>query len=208
MINMMDTIHLALPILSCIILLVGLKSRRKNFIAVSLWLSLFALILHYHASGGEILGSYFNYMHVSIYSLNLIILITSFLCLLFTSIDEMRSRFVRYSAGFIAALLITGGTLLIANLWINASFIEDRLAGTPILQVATFNKQPYCDYKYVFYKVDTNNQVKFMCPNHYGFLPSTGKLDTAPAFVVKQLPAILQAKFQQQKDKATADLAR
>ena len=187
MINLMDTIHISLPIISCAVLLLGLLLKRKNFILLSLWLSLIALVLHYRASGGEILGSYFNYLHASIYSLNLIVLITSFLCLLLTSIDEMRSRVIRYSAGLLSAVLITGGALLLGNLWINASFVENRLPGTPILQVATFNKQPYCDYKYVFYKINSDSVVGFLCPNHYGFLPSVGELNTAPGFVVKQL---------------------
>ncbi|KTC93661.1 MULTISPECIES: type I secretion system protein LssZ [Legionella] len=200
MINLLESIHSLFPILGIIILFFGIQLRRKNYILVALWLSLIALILHYRASGGEILGSYFNYLHAAIYSLNLIVLISSIICLLLTSMDEIRSRILRYGAGLLSAGLITGGALLITNLWINASFVENRLPGTPILQVATFNKQPYCSYKYVFYKIGSDSIVRFMCPNHYGLLPSVGPLNTAPSFVIKQLPTQLQAKFQENSE--------
>lgn len=196
MINLLEAIHSLFPVLGVVFLFLGIKLQRKNYIVVALWLSLIALILHYRASGGEILGSYFNYPHAFIYSLNLIVLISSIICLLLTSIDEIQNRVLRYTTALLSASLITGGALLIINLWINAVFVENRLAGTPILQVATFNKQSYCGYRYVFYKVGPDSIVSFMCPNHYGLLPSIGQLNTAPSFIVKQLPTQLQAKFQ------------
>ncbi|ARG98880.1 Legionella secretion system protein Z [Legionella micdadei] len=196
----MEAIHILFPILGIIILALGIKLHRKNYIVVALWLSLIALILHYRASGGEILGSYFNYSHAAIYSLNLVVLISAIICLLIASMEEIKSKILRYSAGFLSAGLITGGVLLIANLWINAFFVEDRLTGTPILQVATFSKQPYCSYRYVFYKIGSDSVVRFMCPNHYGLLPSVGPLSTAPSFVIKQLPPQLQVKFQKEPE--------
>lgn len=196
MINLLEAIHSLFPVLGVIILFFGIRLQRKNYVVVALWLSLIALVLHYRASGGEILGSYFNYLHAAIYSLNLIVLVSSIICLLLTSMDDIQNRVLRYAAGFLSAGLITGGALLLINLWVNATFVENRLAGTPILQVATFNKQPYCGYRYVFYKVGKDSRVRFMCPNHYGLLPSVGQLDTAPNFVVKQLPTQLQARFQ------------
>ena len=198
MINLLEAIHSLFPLMGMVILVFGIKLQRKNYIVVALWLSLIALVLHYRASGGEILGSYFNYLHASIYSLNLLVLIASIITLLLTSMDEIQNRFFRYGTGLISACLITCCALLLVNLWVNAVFIEDRLPGTPILQVATFNKQSYCDYKYVFYKIGSDSMVRFMCPNHYGLLPSLGQLDAAPTFIVKQLPTKLQAKFQHQ----------
>ena len=201
MLNLLEAIHSLFPILGVVILFLGIKLQRKNYLVLALWLSLIALILHYRASGGEILGSYFNYFHAAIYSLNLLVLISSIIFLLLSSIDEIHSRILRYFAGLLSAGLITGGALLIINLWVNAVFVENRLAGTPILQVATFNKQSYCGYRYVFYKVGADSIVRFMCPNHYGLLPSVGQLNTAPSFVIKQLPAQLQVKFQEPSEK-------
>lgn len=195
MFNLLDIIHLLFPLLGALILLFGLKLKRKNYFILSLWLSLIALILHYRASGGEILGSYFNYSHAAVYSFNLIVLITSVICLLQNSIQEFSNKSLGYAVGLFSAVLVTGTTLLLINLWINASFVEQRLAGTPILQIATFNKQPYCSYKYVFYKVGSDNVVRFMCPNHYGLLPSIGRLQTTPNFIINQLPGQLQKKF-------------
>ncbi|WP_028387815.1 hypothetical protein [Legionella fairfieldensis] len=200
MINLLETIHSLFPMLGVVILFVGIKLQRKNYLIVALWLSLIALILHYRASGGEILGSYFNYQHAAIYSLNLIVLIFSILCLLMTSINGTENKILRYSSGLLSAGLITGGILLVINLWINATFVENRLDGTPILQVATFNKQPYCTYRYVFYKVDSDNKIQFMCPNHYGLLPAVGQLSTAPDFIIKQLPTQLQTTISKNKN--------
>lgn len=197
MLNLLESIQLFFPLLAALIFCFGFILKRKNYIVVALWLSLIALILHYRDSGGEILGSYFNYHHAAIYSLNLIVLISSFIYLLISSMSEIpNSKILRYSAGFISAVVITGSILLEINLWINASFVENRMTNTPILQVATFNKQSYCDYKYVFYKVGRDKVVWFMCPNHYGLIPSVGQLHTAPNFVVKQLPTQLQGIFE------------
>src|SRR5438105_1599410 len=101
MLNLLESIHLLFPLLGALILFFGIKSQRKNYIVVAVWLSLIALVLHYRASGGEILGSYFNYSHATIYSLNLIVLISSIIYLFLTSMDEIRSKILRYSAGFL-----------------------------------------------------------------------------------------------------------
>lgn len=193
--SILESIHIFVPLLGALILVFGITSQRRNYIVVALWLSLISLVLHYRDSGGEILGSYFNYTHAAIYSLNLIVLIFSIIYLLLKSLKEIPGKILRYTAGFLSAGLITGSALLLTNLWINAYFVENRLAGTPILQVATFNKQPYCGYKYVFYKVGADKNVWFMCPNHFGLLPSLGQLQSAPNFVVKQLPTQLQGIF-------------
>ena len=161
MINRLETIYFLFPLLGIVILLFGIVKQRKNYVILTLWLSLIALILHYRASGGEILGSYFNYLHASIYSLNLFVLIFTIIYLLLTATEEIQNKILRFSTGLLSAALITGGTLLAINLWVNANFVENRLAGTPILQVATFNKQPYCSYKYVFYKVGTDKHRPF-----------------------------------------------
>ncbi|KTD17216.1 hypothetical protein [Legionella jordanis] len=197
MINIADLIHIILPFLALIVLVLGLKFKRSNYILIALWVSLITLLLAYRASGGEILGSYFNYLHASTYSLNLIILLVSFLYLLLTAVARINHYLIRSVSSLVSAALTIGVVFLLINLWVNAIFIEHRLAGTPILQVATFNKPPYCDYKYVFYKISDNNKVKFMCPNHYGLLPSIGELNAAPTFVIKQLPTEVRARFQQ-----------
>ncbi|MBA2656529.1 MAG: type I secretion system protein LssZ [Tatlockia sp.] len=186
---------LLFPVLGALILFLGLKLKRKNFLIIALWLSLMALVLHYRDSGGEILGSYFNYYHASIYTLNLSVLIITIIYLLLTSIIGIRHKIYFYITGFFSAVLITSSAFLMINLWVNAFFIENRLTGTPILQVATFSKQPYCGYKYVFYKVGKDQNVWFMCPNYYGFVPAVAQLKNAPNLVVKQLPTQLQRLF-------------
>ena len=159
MLSLLESIYLFFPLLGALIFFFGIRSQRKNYVVVALWLCLISLVLHYRASGGEILGSYFNVYHAATYSLNLFVLIATIIYLLLTSFGKKRSKTLAYSATFFSAVLLTGGALLLANLWVNTYFVENRLAGTPILQVATFTKQPYCDYKYVFYKVSSDKAV-------------------------------------------------
>ncbi|MDI9818224.1 MULTISPECIES: type I secretion system protein LssZ [unclassified Legionella] len=190
MITIMDLIHILLPFVSLIVLVFGVYLKQKNYIQVAFWVSLFALFLHYRIAGGEILGSYFDYLHAAIYSLNLIVLVIALLVLLFVPLYGMENRLVRYIGSFLSAILVTGTILLLINLWINARFVENRLPGTPILQVASFSKQPYCDYKYIFYTINQDKKVAFMCPNHYGLIPSVGELPSVPDFITKQLPSL------------------
>jgi hypothetical protein len=81
---------------------------------------------------------------------------------------------------------LVGIILLIINLWTNANFIEHQKPGTTILQLALLKPIAYCKYKYIFYKLDLNNEINYMCPNNYiFFIPSTGILDSAPDFLIQ-----------------------
>lgn len=204
MTNLLEATYTLFPVLGVITLLYGITSQSKNYVIATLWFSLIGFFLSYQSSGGEILGTYFNYFHAAIYTLNLIILLSAIIYLLTTSIDEIPSKFLRLSGGLLSAGLVTGSGLLLTNLWMNAFFIEDRQAGTPVLQVATFNKQAYCNYKYVFYKISAENKLMYMCPNHYGLVPSIGQLQHAPTFLVRQLPSQLQTVFKQYSNNKNA----
>ncbi|WP_133140837.1 type I secretion system protein LssZ [Legionella genomosp. 1] len=195
MISLMNSIYFIFPLISLVLLAYGFKSSHKNYISLALWLSLIAVLLEYKTAGGEILGSYFNYKHAAVYSLNLIVLIICIVYLLCYSFRQSKSILYRYISGLTAAIAVTGAAILISNLWINAFFIEHRLQNTPLLQVASFQQVEYCNYSYVFYKISPEGNVQYMCPNYYGLLPSVGGLRIPPAHVLKQLPPQLQAKF-------------
>lgn len=197
MTNLLEVIHTLFPLVALVFLIAGIRLKRKNYLIASLWLSLIALVLHYRASGGEILGSYFNYMHATIYSINLLIMVISIGYLLLSGLKSINNKFIRYAFTFLTALLFTGSLMLLINLWINAFFVENRYPGTPVLQVATFNKPSYCSFRYVFYKTDTEGVVHYLCPNHYGFIPGTGVLEQPPGFVLDHLPAKLQSKYRE-----------
>ena len=193
----MDTLsnltHVLLPCLGVVLLLAGMQMKRINYIIGALWLSLIALLLHYQAAGGEILGTYFDYKNAAIYSFNLAILITTLLYLFF-NLPMFQGKSARYITGFISACMVVGSMLLLTNLWTNAYFIENRRIGTPIMQLATFTTHlDYCSYRYVFYKVDLNGNISYMCPNRYGVIPSIGQLDVSPDFLQKHLS--LQSKM-------------
>ena len=181
-----NVLHDLLPLIGVILLVIGIKMKRFNYIIAALWLSLIALMLHYQTAGGEILGSYFGYKNATIYTLNLAVLIITILYLLF-KLPILQGRLARYVTGFLSTGLIIGGLLILTNLWINALFIENRLPGTPVFQVASFAPLNYCSYHYVFYKVGTDKKISYMCPDHYGIIPSVGHLDVLPDVVLKQL---------------------
>lgn len=184
--TLLNLLHVLLPLLGIVLLVTGIMMRRTNCITGALWLSLIALLLDYQTAGGEILGTYYGYKQAAIYSVNLLVLIITLLYLFFT-LPLLQKKPARYATGFIAACLVVGGILLLINIWMNACFIENRRVGTPVMQVATFIPVDYCTYRYVFYKVGPDGHINYMCPNHYGVIPSIGQLDVSPAFLLNHL---------------------
>lgn len=178
-------IHSIFPVIALILLIIGIKRNAIHFVISALWISLISLIIHYQTSGGEILGSYFNYTNAAIYTVNLLVLFFSLIRILsHLSIDN---DVFRYTSSLAKAFIVIGSLLVITNLWINAYFIADRMPGTPVMQVATFNKIDYCEYRYIFYKVNPDGSVMYLCPNHYGLIPSVGHLAVSPDFIASQL---------------------
>lgn len=186
--TVLDVLCDALPFFALLLLIIGLKQNRLTFMSSALWLSLIALMLHYQNAGGEILGRYFGYRQAGIYSLNLVVLISALLALCF-KLPMLQAKRTRYVTGFISALLVVSTLCLLGNLWINARFIETSRPGTPIMQVVPFTHRPYCSYRYIFYKIGLNGKVSYLCPNHYGLIPSVGELDTPPDFITEHLGA-------------------
>lgn len=178
-------IHFLFPLISLVLLIIGINRKAIYYIISALWLSLIALIIHFESSGGQILGNSFNYLNATIYSINFFILLVALIRVIsHLSID---SEWFRYVSSFFKSFIVIACLLVITNLWINAYFIENRMEGTPIMQVATFNKTEYCAYRYVFYKVSVDGSVMYLCPNHYGLIPSIGKLTVSPDFIATQL---------------------
>ncbi|KTD00746.1 type I secretion system protein LssZ [Fluoribacter gormanii] len=173
------------PLIALILFIIGIKRKAIYYIISSLWLSLIALLIHFQFSGNQIFGTYFNYLNSGIYSFNLIILLLALIVVI--SHLSINTTTFKYTYTLINALLVVGAFVVISNLWINAFFIENKMEGTPIMQVALFDKPGYCDSKYVFYKIDHDNSVAYLCPNHYGLLPSIGHLATSPDFIATQL---------------------
>jgi len=186
MYTLAKVIHCIFPLIALMLLIIGIKKNAIYYIISSLWLSLIALVIHYQSSGGQILGSYFNYINSAIYSINLIILFISLIRVI--SHLSHNSPLFKYTTSFIQSFIVIGSVLVIANLWINAYFIENRMPGTPIMQVALLQNADYCNYRYIFYKVDNNGSVLYLCPNHYGLIPSIGRLEISPDFIATQLP--------------------
>ncbi|MBL7479230.1 type I secretion system protein LssZ [Legionella bononiensis] len=185
MYNLAKVIHSLFPLMALVLLIIGIKRKAIYYVISALWLSLIALVIHFQSSGGEILGTYFNYVNAAIYSANLIILFVS----LVKVIDHLSSdsSLFRYVSTLIQSVIVIGSLLLITNLWINAYFIENRMTGTPVMQVALLQKPEYCSYRYIFYKVAADGSVLYLCPNHYGLVPSIGRLEISPDFITTQL---------------------
>lgn len=190
-----SVIHYLLPVLSLLLLAVGIIKHHVHYVLIALWVTLIILVLHYYHAGNEILGPYFDYQNAAIYTLSLLVLnIALFYLILYAPV--LRTKYIRHAAAFLGALLVTSSILLIINLWINAYFIENRLKDTVVMQVVSFTPPAYCDHEYLFYKIDPSGHVGYLCPNHYGLIPAIGALEIAPDFIAKQLllpPKLRQA---------------
>lgn len=185
MYNLAKVIHCLFPLMALVFLIIGINRKAIYFIISALWLSLIALVIHFQTSGGEILGSYFNYFNAAIYSVNLIILLVSFIWVIAHLSSE--NTLFKYMSSLIKSIIVIGSILLLTNLWINAYFIENRMDGTPVMQVALLQKPEYCSYRYIFYKVAADGTVLYLCPNYYGLIPSIGQLEISPDFITTQL---------------------
>ncbi|KTD68114.1 MULTISPECIES: hypothetical protein [Legionella] len=173
------------PLIALVLFIIGIKRNAIYYIISSLWLSLIALLIHFQFSGNQIFGTYFNYFNTGIYSFNLLILLLALIQVI--SHLRINGSVIKYIYPLVSSFLVVGAFIVICNLWINAFFIENKMEGTPIMQVALFEKPDYCNNKYVFYKIDENSSVTYLCPNHYGLLPSIGHLTTSPDFITTQL---------------------
>ncbi|MCL5272456.1 MAG: type I secretion system protein LssZ, partial [Gammaproteobacteria bacterium] len=185
MYNLAKVIHSLFPLIALVLLVIGVQRKAIYFVISALWLSLIALVIHFQTSGGEVLGSYFDYINATIYSVNLIILLISFIYV----IDHLNSEnsFFKYLSSLVKSIIVIGSILVVTNVWINAYFIENKMEGTPVMQVALLQKPDYCTYRYIFYKVAADGTVLYLCPNHYGLIPSIGHLDISPDFITTQL---------------------
>lgn len=191
MLFMPQIIHVILPLLALGLLIIGLLKDRIYCVIASLWLSLIALVIHYQASGGEILGSYFNYFNAFFYTLNLFILCITLSRVIYHLTDG--NTLFRYVNTIILLFIVVSCSLLTINLWINADFIEHRVHGTPVMQVTLAQKTEYCSYNYLFYTMTKAGTVAYLCPNYYGLIPSFGTLNVEPDFIKMQTSAAVNS---------------
>lgn len=173
------------PLIALIFLIAGIRKNAINYIISSLWLSLIAALIHFQFAGNQIFGTYFDYVNAAFYSFTLLILLTALIRVI--AHLGTTSLIFKYTGSFINSFMVVGALLVITNLWINAIFIEEKKSGTPVMQIALFDKPAYCHNKYVFYKIAPDNSVMYLCPNYYGLIASVGRLTTSPDFVTRQL---------------------
>ena len=179
-------IYVFLTLAALIALLYSCKKHSEQKIGIAVWFNILAILVLYKLAGGEILGMFFNYTNSAMYSLNLLILIASL------SYVMLYSKFINTGikgqilVAMVSTILLLVGCILLINVWINAYFIENRKINLPILQVATLGNTPYCNYSYLFYKMDPEGKTSYLCPNYYFLLPRIGRLKTTPKFIAHQ----------------------
>lgn len=183
--NLALLIQVLFPLIALMFLIIGIKKTAIYYIISSLWLSLIAILIHFQVSGNQIFGTYFNYFHTIIYSFNLFVLLIALTRII--SHLGISNSVLKYTFSFINALMVVVVLFVIINLCINAYFIENKMQGAPIMQVALFNKPDYCSNRYIFYKVTPDAKVMYLCPNHFGLIPSVGRLSVSPDFITTQL---------------------
>lgn len=182
-------VQIFFPLIALILLIIGIKRNAIYYMISALWLSLIAMLIHLQFSGNRFFGTYFDYYNTAIYSFNLLILLIA----LIRIISHLSTNStLKYVYSFANAFLVVIALLSIVNLWINAFFIENKMEGTPVIQVALLNKPDYCNSSYVFYKVNLDSSIMYLCPNYYGLIPSVGHLATSPDFIAAQLPASIK----------------
>lgn len=197
--TILSVIYSILPLVGLMLLFTGIRKKVVSYVISSLWISLIALIIHFNTAGGEILGSHFNYRNAFNHTINMAILCVS-LIYIFSNLTRDNTSY-KYIASFVQSCVVIGSFLLVINIWINAYFIENRMPGSPVMQVAMMGKPDYCGYKYIFYKIAEDGSVNYLCPNHYGLIPSVGHLNVIPDYIATQLSAPNKKKILQLKNK-------
>lgn len=175
-----------LSFMAMFFLMYGINRKKEDIVSLGLWSTVGALLLLYNRSHGEILGVFFNYTNSILYTINLLILILSLSFILLHNETIQNKRVYKYLGYGATSFLIALGSLLLVNVWINAIFIENKHPNFPILQIANLGDNPYCSYRYVFYKTDTEGVTKLLCPNHYGLVPSVKTVEQLPSFITHQ----------------------
>ncbi len=188
MYTLAQVIQYFFPLIALVHLIIGIKRKAIQYVISALWISLIAVLIHFQFSGNQIFSTYFDYTNAAIYSFTLVVLVISLIRIIL-HLSSGHSIF-NYVATFINAMVVVGAFLVVINVWINALFIENKKPGTPVMQVALFQKPSYCGYKYVFYKVMPDDTVMYLCPNYYGLVASVGHLSTSPSFVTTQLHSL------------------
>jgi hypothetical protein len=181
-----SSIHYFLPFFSFILLVFGLMRNRLRFVLAALIVAIVSIIIQYQLAGDELFGTYFDYSHAALYSLNFIVVIVS---LLFIAKREkgFHKPYARYPVALFFSLIIIASLLITTNVWINAYFIQDKLPKTTIVTVGRFVKTEYCSNSYTLYKINRNKQVQYLCPNNYGLIAGIGQLDIIPEELMKQM---------------------
>lgn len=189
MMSMLEYLDIAFSFLNLLCLVFGWVKNKMAMLMTALWLSLAQLILLYYYSGQEILGSYFSYQRAGLYALDMLIFfIVLFLFHIKAKTRLLQRRLWRASQFGLVGLAF-GITMLLGNLGVNAWFLHNRAPQSPVLQVANMQSLRYCDYSYVYYKIDTNQHVQYLCPNGFGLIASTGTLSELPDFFKVYLPS-------------------
>lgn len=177
-----------LPLFSLILIIMAVKKTNLNFTLAALWCSLIALIVHYQLAGDEILGGYFNSYHATLYSITILLFLASSVYASYLIKPNLKNKLASNTLSLTAAVVVTGSVILLINLWVNASFVDHRFKNTPIVQVPTLNNPAYCQNTNVLLKVTPEAKVAYLCPNGYGLIASTGKLDSIPKVLLTSLP--------------------
>lgn len=186
---LLQVVHFILPLIAAVMLIYGIKKDNSLYTSAALWISLLTLAVHYEVSGGEILGSYFDYVNASIYSFNLFVFLFASIYIL--SSFDIENIILRTLNAILKTAIVAGFVILFCNLWINAYFVEQKMDGTPVLEVALPKGNHLCQHRHIFYIVNQNGGLEFLCPNEFVFLPGLGKISIIPEHVLNQLPGTI-----------------
>lgn len=195
MTNIAQGIYLIFPLLALLSWIIGRMRKSMLFVSAGLWLALIALLIHYEYSGAEIHGGHFTYLNAAVYTFNILILILCSFSLLYSRTPT--GFFGKLFNSLAKTVILLGGLILLVTVWMNAWFIEQRMDGTPVMQIMTFDAPDYCEHEYAFYIITKKGELAYLCPLHYFFMPAIGTLDTVPASLKEHIPAPILEKVSQ-----------
>lgn len=185
-----------LSLIGVVATLFGLRHHKKEAMHIGLWFTIFAMVLLYNLADGEILGTFFNYENSILYSINLLVLVVILSYLFLTSNWIQKRQWFHYLAYFGILLIVAAGSVLLINVWMNARFIETKNNALPIIQVANYGNNPHCEYQYVFYKMNNQGTIEYLCPNHYFLIPKVGVVSSIPDYIKQQFNLLVQKRFE------------
>lgn len=181
-----------LPILALTLFIVGLLKKEGSFITFSIWVAVVSIFIEVRGSELKLFGNFFDYQQAFLFSLNVLTIIAALSTICFYKL-KAKSLMIVIPVSLSIAFITTVGIVASINVWTNAFFFKSKHPKSAIMEVVNFNPPEYCESTYIFYRINKEKKVDYLCPYYYhSFLPKIGTLEEPPVFIEQHLGRLLQ----------------